>query len=177
MLRRTAVVLMSLVSGTIVATAEQSVTVTNAWARATPGGATIGAAYAVIEAAVGGSGDVLVSISTPVAGRAEIHTHIEEDGVMKMRKAGKITVAAGGKHVLVPGGDHIMLFDLKAPLKQGQPIPLTLTFEKSGAIPVNATVEAVGANGPSSTTAAGIEKPGMSQDMEGSGSGDGEAEH
>jgi periplasmic copper chaperone A len=177
MLRFAAIVLMSLTTLVSVAAAEQPVTVTNAWARATPGGATIGAAYVTIEGTASNSGDVLISVSTPIAGRAEIHTHIEEDGVMKMRKVEKIAVAAGEKHALAPGGDHIMLFDLKAPLKLGVPVPLTFTFEKSGAVNVTATVEAVGASGPAGTTAAGKEQSGTAHEMDGSGSGDGEAQH
>lgn len=124
-----------------------AVTVSHPWARATPGGATIGAAYVTI-AAKDGPGDILLGASTPAAGRVEIHTHIMDGDVMKMRRIEKLVVPGGGKAMLKPSGDHIMLFDLKAPLKEGDLVPLTLVFEKAGEIKVDATVEPVGATGP-----------------------------
>ncbi len=121
------------------------VTVAHPWARATPGGATIGAAYVEIKAK---DADTLVAASSPVAARVEIHTHSMDDGVMKMRKLDKLAIPAGGSALLKPSGDHIMLFDLKAPLKEGDLLPITLVFEKAGEIKIDATIEPVGAKGP-----------------------------
>lgn len=129
-------------------------TLAHPWARATPGGATIGAAYVEIKAK-DGAADALVSASSPAAGRVELHTHIMDGDVMKMRQVEKIAVPAGGSAVLKPSGDHIMLFDLKAPLKEGDRLPLTLVFEKAGAVNVEATVEAVGAKGAHGKDSAG----------------------
>lgn len=123
------------------------VRVSHPWARATPGGASVGAAYLEITAQAGVA-DTLVSASSPAAERVEIHTHTMEDGVMKMRKLDKLPIAAGSSTVLRPSGDHIMLLGLKAPLKEGDLLPLTLVFEKSGAVTVDATVEPPGAKGP-----------------------------
>jgi copper(I)-binding protein len=67
---------------------------------------------------------------------------------MKMRQIEKLAIPAGGSAVLKPSGDHIMLFDLKAPLKEGDTVPITLVFEKAGEVKVEATVEPVGAKGP-----------------------------
>ncbi len=122
-------------------------TVAHPWARATPGGATIGAAYVEIKAKEGAS-DALVSASSPAAGRVEIHTHTMDGGVMKMRQIEKLAIPAGGSAVMKPSGDHIMLFDLKAPLKEGETVPITLVFEKAGPVTVEATIEPVGAKGP-----------------------------
>ena len=122
-------------------------TVAHPWARATPGGATIGAAYGEIKAK-DGAADTLISASSPGAGRVEIHTHTMDDGVMKMRRIEKLPIPAGGSAVMKPSGDHIMLFDLKAPLKEGDVLPLTLVFEKAGSVNVEVTVEGVGAKGP-----------------------------
>lgn len=124
-----------------------AVKVSHPWARATPGGATIAAAYVTI-AAKDEAGDTLIGASTPAAGRVEIHTHTMEDGVMKMRRIEKLAVPGGGMTLLKPSGDHIMLFELKAPLKEGDLLPLTLVFEKAGEVKVEATVEPVGAKGP-----------------------------
>mgnify|MGYP002784618650 CR=1 FL=1 len=123
------------------------VTVAHPWARATPGGATVGVAYAEIKAK-DGAADTLLSASSPAAGRIEIHTHTMDGGVMKMRKIEKLAIPAGGSAVMRPSGDHIMLFDLKAPLKEGDLVPMTLVFEKAGEVTIEATVEPVGAKGP-----------------------------
>lgn len=123
------------------------ITVAHPWARATPGGATIGAAYLEITAK-DGAADTLVAATSPSAGRVEIHTHTMDNGVMKMRKLDKLAIPAGQSTLLKPSGDHVMLFDLKAPLKEGDLLPITLVFEKAGEVKIDATVEPVGANGP-----------------------------
>ena len=49
--------------------------------------------------------------------------------------------------MLEPGKMHLMLIGLKAPLKVGESFPVTLTFEKAGAINVTVSVEKPGATG------------------------------
>lgn len=122
------------------------ITAAHPWTRATPGGATVGAAY--LELRSDGVSDRLVAASSPAAGRVEIHTHIHEGGVMKMRRIDGIDVTPAKPVVLKPSGDHIMLMDLKAPLKEGDLVKLTLQFEKAGSVEIEATVEPVGAMGP-----------------------------
>jgi copper(I)-binding protein len=119
--------------------------VTAAWARATPGQSKIGAAYLTIESPVA---DRIVSAASPVAARAEMHTHTTEGGVMKMRQVDGIPVTPGIPTVLKPGGQHVMLIDLKAPLVEGQSFPLALTLEKAGRVDVMVKVEKAGASGP-----------------------------
>ena len=114
------------------------------WARATPGGAKVGGAYLELKAAAG-AGDRLVSASSTAAGTVEIHEHANEGGVMKMRRIDGLAVPAGGSVVLKPGGYHLMLMDLKQPLKQGDKLQLTLTFEKAGALSVEGPVAPLGA--------------------------------
>ncbi len=128
---------------------DASLQVVGAWARATPSGASVGAAYAEIHAPAG-AGDKLLRVTTPAAGRAEIHTHINEDGVMKMRRLEALDVEPGTVVKLEPGGKHLMLFELKAPLTEGETLPLTLTFEKAGDVEVSATIAPIGAKKPSS---------------------------
>lgn len=123
------------------------VTVAHPWARATPGGVTNGAAFLEIKTAAGVT-DRLVSASSPVAGRVELHTHIKDGEVMRMRRVENIALKPGTSIVLQPSGDHVMLMDLKAPLKEGDLVKMTLTFEKAGPIEVEATVEPIGAKGP-----------------------------
>jgi copper(I)-binding protein len=125
----------------------KGVSVLHPWARATPGGATVGAAYLEIKTGAGTS-DRLIGAKSPVAGRAEIHTHIAEGDVMRMRRVEALPLPPGKSHVLAPSGDHVMLFDLERPLKEGDSIKLTLVFEKAGEIEVDASVEPLGAKGP-----------------------------
>lgn len=74
--------------------------------------------------------DRLVGARTEVAERAELHTHVEEDGVMKMVAIeGGIALPFGEMHELKRGGDHVMLMGLKQELKDGDSFPLTLVFE------------------------------------------------
>jgi periplasmic copper chaperone A len=124
-----------------------NVTVTHPWVRATPGGAVNGAAFLEIKTGPGAA-DRLIEASSPVATRVEIHTHIVDGNVMRMRRVENLPVAGGGSVVLKPGGDHIMLMGLRQPLKEGELVKLTLVFEKAGAIDIEATVEPIGAAGP-----------------------------
>lgn len=109
-----------------------SLSVEDAWTRATAGGSKVGAGYLTIHNA-GSAADTLVSVATSVAGRGEIHDMTMTDGVMRMRRlADGIEIPAGGSVSLKPGGMHLMLMDLKEPLTEGGRVTLTLTF-KSGA--------------------------------------------
>ncbi|MGH7087480.1 MAG: copper chaperone PCu(A)C [Stellaceae bacterium] len=124
--------------------AESEIALTNAWARATPGGARTGAAYVTITNK-GKAPDRLVSATTPVAGMAELHTTIEANGVSQMRPVKSLEIKPGESVTLKPGGMHLMLMRLKGPLKQGETFPLALTFAKAGQIETAAKVAKIGA--------------------------------
>ena len=140
-----------LLVGIGVATAHEftagGVTVTHPWARATPGGAKVGGAYLEMKAAKG-KGDRLIAVRSAVAGSAELHTHIMDGGIARMRRVDAIAVPGGKSVILKPSGHHLMLMDLKGPLKEGDLLKFTLVFEKAGEIEVEATVEPIGAMGP-----------------------------
>ena len=121
--------------------------VNHAWARATPGKSSIGAAYLTIQSP---APDRLVAASTPVAKEAQLHTMTMTGMVMKMRPISNVDIPADKPVTLAPGGMHIMLMGLKQPLKAGQSFPLTLTFAKAGTRTVDVAVEPVGASGPAS---------------------------
>lgn len=142
------------------------ITVVHPWARATPGGATVGAAFCEIRAAEG-KADQLIAASSPLAGRVEVHTHSQVDGVMKMRRLDALPIAAGASVVLGPAGNHLMLFDLKQPLKEGELIPVTLVFEKSGQVTLDVSIEPAGAKGPHGMD----HQPGHDNAGKGSGAG------
>lgn len=118
----------------------------HAWARATPGAAKNGAAFLIIHNQ-GSTDDRLLSAASDVAGRVELHNHINNNGVMQMRQVEAIEVRAGGMAELKPGSFHVMMMGLKAPLKEGESFPLTLTFEKAGSTTIDVQVESVGSMG------------------------------
>lgn len=71
----------------------------------------------------------LVKASSNAANRVELHTHKNENGMMRMRQVPNITIPANGETKLQPGGLHIMLMDIQQPIQKGQHISITLTFE------------------------------------------------
>jgi copper(I)-binding protein len=132
-----------LAAGTSTVLAQKGVHVEHAWARATPPGATLGAAYFVITAH-GGHSDRLIGVSSPVAAKAEFHTNVMEDGMMKMRQIESVEVSGDAPVGFEPGRNHVMLMGLKGPLTEGDQFQMTLTLEKLGAIETQVTVRAIG---------------------------------
>ena len=115
------------------------------WARATPGAVKTGAIYLTVTN-TGTTADTLEGeVSTPAAAHADLHEMKMANGVMQMRPVKSLTIEPGKSLVLEPNGYHIMLIGLKAPLKEGQTVPLTLTFEHAGKQEVTASVAKVGA--------------------------------
>jgi len=92
----------------------------------------------------GADADRLVGASSPVAENIQIHEEKTEDGVSKMRQLEVIEVPPGSTVMLKPSGIHLMM-KLKQQLQEGQTFPLTLTFEKTGAVEVTGKVGKVGA--------------------------------
>jgi len=129
-------------------------TIADPWARATPGGAKVGAAYLEIRATAD-AGDRLLEARSPVSVKVELHTHAMDDGVMRMRRVSSIDVPGGGGVSLKPGSYHVMLMGLKAPLKEGGTVPLTLVFEKAGEVAITAKIAPIGAMGPNAAAGAG----------------------
>ena len=134
------------------ASAEQaeagSITVDRAWSRATAQGVDIGVGYLTIQND-GSTPDRLVSVSTPVAEKAEIHQTQMLDGKMAMRPVPDgIPIPANGTVVLEPAGFHLMLMGLKAPLQKGSTFAASLAFEHAGTVDVTFHVEGMGASAP-----------------------------
>jgi hypothetical protein len=126
-------------------TGSDTITVEQPWARATPTGAKTGAVYMTLDNK-SGTADRLTGASSSVADKLQIHEMKVENGVMQMRQlTGGLPIPAGGSVVLKPGSYHVMLIGLKKPLKAGETLPLTLTFEKAGNISLTVPIQAVGA--------------------------------
>lgn len=119
------------------------VAVTEAWARATPPGASVGAAYVTLMSP---AGDTLLSASSPAAARVEVHEMRMDGSVMRMRElSGGMALPPGQAVTLQPGGLHIMMIGLKGPLKPGDTVPLHLVFQSGPPVDVVARVGAMGA--------------------------------
>lgn len=71
----------------------------------------------------------LVAVNTDIAKEAQLHTLIEENGMIKMREVEAFDIASHGTLTLKPSGDHIMLLGLTAPLAENAEVSLTLTFD------------------------------------------------
>jgi copper(I)-binding protein len=122
--------------------------ISQAWSRATPGGAKVAGGFLTIENK-GSAPDKLVKVIADIAGKAEVHEMAMDNGVMKMRPLDKGLVIDPGKTVkLAPGGYHLMLQELKGAFKQGDKVPVTLEFEKAGKVAVSLDVQGVGAQAP-----------------------------
>jgi copper(I)-binding protein len=122
------------------------VTVTAPWTRAAGAGAT-GVGYMTLRNA-GAQPDRIISARTPAARTVELHTHMRDGDVMRMRPAQAIDLPPGQEVRLGPGGMHLMLIGLAAPLRQGERVPVTLVLERGGEIQVELQVESAGARGP-----------------------------
>jgi periplasmic copper chaperone A len=118
------------------------------WARATPKGASSGAAYMTITNG-GTAPDRVNCVSSDVSRHCQIHTMTMDNGVMKMRPVeGGLEIKPGETVTLKPSGLHVMLMDLKHPLKKGDMVEATLQFDTAGSVKVMFPVAAIGANAP-----------------------------
>jgi periplasmic copper chaperone A len=114
------------------------------WSRATPPGAKVGVGYMEIRNR-GRQPDRLVSASTPVAKRVEMHVTQRDGEIARMRQLKSFEVPGGERMLLAPDGAHLMLVDLVAPLKRGERFKITLHFERAGELEVEMEVQEMGA--------------------------------
>lgn len=118
---------------------QNNIELSQAWMRASLSGVPNTAAYVTIRT-TDGKPDRLLRAESPAAGKVELHTHIVENGVAKMRQVPAIDVPAGTAAELKPGGLHIMLLGVKGTLKEGESAPLTLVFERAGTVTLSLPV-------------------------------------
>ncbi len=150
-----------------------AVEVTAAWSRAVPPVSGNGAAYAVFVNR-GQSPEQLLGASTPVARRAELHTHVVQGDVVSMRRVPALDLPPGQQVRLRPGGLHVMLIGLKQPLSEGSSFALTFSF--ANAAPLTVDVPVLGADAAGARTGDGRAAPGPA-DHAGHGDHGGHAEH
>ena len=125
-----------------------SIHISQPWSRATPKGASTGAAYMMITNK-GTTPDRVSCVSSDASAQCQIHNMTMEAGVMKMRPVeGGLEIKPGETVTLKPAGLHMMFVDLKHPLEQGQTVKATLKFDKAGTVDVEYPVTAIGAPAP-----------------------------
>jgi periplasmic copper chaperone A len=125
--------------------------VVDPWARATVPGQNVGGVYMELVAS---ENLRLTGIKTAASESAEVHQMKMEKGMMRMRPVPFLQLPAGKRVKLEPGGYHVMLFDLQKPVKEGDVVPLTLTFEdkagRKSTVEVKATAKALAPAAPAS---------------------------
>ncbi len=116
--------LISLTLASLAASAQ--VTVSEPWVRATVPQQKATGAFMKLQSTQDAK---LISAKSPAAGIVEVHEMAMDGGVMKMRAIEGLALPMGKAVDLKPGGYHVMLMDLKSQVKEGDAVPLTLTFE------------------------------------------------
>lgn len=101
------------------------------WVREAPPGARVLGAYMVL-ANPSSKADRLVSVTSPLADEIEIHRMTVKNGMMEMDAVDSLTIPAKGEVKLQPGGLHLMIYGVKRDLKEGDSLPIELTFENAG---------------------------------------------
>ena len=124
------------------------VEVIDPWVRATVAGQPVAGAFMELKSLKAAK---LVGATTPAAKRVELHEMKHEGGVMRMSAVKRLDLPAGRQVVLEPGGYHVMLMGLNAQAREGDRIPVTLTFEdragKRFTVDVQAPVRSLTASG------------------------------
>ena len=120
------------------------VVIADAWARTTLGPVRNSAAYMTLTN-LGAEPDRLLAADSPAARKAELHVHLQDGGIVRMRPVAAIEVAPGDNTVLQPGGLHVMLIDLEGPLAPGDHLTLTLSFEAGGEVTLDLPVRGLDA--------------------------------
>ena len=85
----------------------------------------------------------LVAVNSDIAEYVQLHSNINEDGMMKMRQVNTIMINANSSVSLQPGGYHVMFLGLKSDLTEGQSIALTLYFDNGEEIEIDTPVQKI----------------------------------
>ncbi len=145
---RFAALLVAALTGALALPAPAQVVVANPWVRGTVAGQKATGAFMELKSPTDAT---LVSAASPVAKIVEVHEMTMDAGVMKMKAVDRLALPAGKAVELKPGGYHVMLMDLTQTLKEGDTVPVSLTFEdkagKKQTVEVKAPVKALGAPG------------------------------
>ena len=119
--------------------ADAALSIDDPYVRLIPPGTTTTGAFMTIRNA-GNTDRKLIKADSPVSDKVQLHTHMNENGVMKMREVPSIDIKANSQAELKPGSYHVMLIDLTTQLKEGDSVPLTLHFDDGSSQQVAAPV-------------------------------------
>ncbi len=117
----------------------ETMKIEHVWSRAVPPTPPTGAVYFKLHSQAT-EADRLIGARTPRAEKAELHTHVHQDEVMRMEQVEAVDIPANGHVEFKPGGNHVMLFGVTEPLVAGEHFPITLEFEKAGEITLDVTI-------------------------------------
>ncbi len=102
--------------------------------------AKVAGGYMIVEN-TGAADDKLLSASSDF-GMTQVHkSEVDANGMATMTEQPEVAIPAGQKVAFEKGGLHIMFMDIKTPVKEGDMVPVTLTFEKAGEVKVEFKVE------------------------------------
>lgn len=118
------------------------ITIIDPYVRAVPPGQEVSAAFLQMENSSAET-RFLVNATSPVSRVVELHSHVHENGMMKMRRVEAIEIPANGKTVLKPGGLHLMLIDLHDALRLDQKVAITLEFKDGSSQVIEAPVRKI----------------------------------
>lgn len=110
------------------------------WIRETPPNAKVLAAYMVIENHTNKS-FTIISASSVVFKKIEIHQSSVSDGMMRMEEKPTLTIKAKQKIRLEPGGIHLMLFNPRKALRQGDTVEIFFQLKSGDELKANAKVK------------------------------------
>lgn len=114
------------------------ITVKNVTLRPPMAGQKTAAAY--FEIRNRGGSDWMLAAYSPISQSVELHTHLHEGEVMKMRRLDRVKIPSKSGISFKPGGHHLMMFDTVLP-EGAEDVPITLVFDKMGKIEITAKVK------------------------------------
>ena len=124
-----------------------SLTITDPWVRANPGGAQVGGGVTITN--TGSSPDRLLGGTSSVAARVEVHVTSNDGGTAQMHPVqGGVEIKPGESVKLAPGGRHLMFIGLKQPFMEGELVDGMLQFESAGRVPLKFAVQSGGLKAP-----------------------------
>lgn len=119
----------------------QGISVSEAWLRPPLPGRDVAAAYFSIQN--NGPSDQIIDVKTPISEQVELHTHLHEEGVMKMRRVTAVDIPAQTRLDFKPGSFHVMIFGADIS-DTAATVSLTLEFVNSGPVTVEAKIDGRG---------------------------------
>lgn len=141
---RSSTLVFALFAGLAIGAQAAEITISDPYARAVPPGQPNSAVFLSLTNS-SAQDRALVGAASPAAGVTELHTHVNESGMMRMSRIDRIELPAGQTVTLKPGGLHVMLIGLKQSLEPGATIDLTLIYDDGSNLSVQVPVRQISA--------------------------------